>query len=389
MYQTPTLIGVVVFSSKKKFLEHLTPKFSSHKFGTKIEGSSPPSIFIGKMGYPKVFVGPLVTEQKGDTMYMDTPEEWLGAGMNAMDISSLRMNLARGMKMVKITDLDNKVVAQMKDIALASRSLDADAEFLKQPRGYTFNEHHQPFGPSAPLKSIEIENVRLEHNMEKAHYDTDLNARGAIVKLYEKGLLVSHIQKAFSVGAFGVQKRRKLVPTRWSITAVDDTLGKNLLDEVKGYTVIDNYQVYEFSAMNNYFAILLTPNSWEYEFLETFLGVFGKDMMFSDWEPYGGRTEYAGMGGCYYSTRLSIAEKLNSMKKQAGAIVFRESYPNYVPLGVWLVRETSRGALNREAKMFNDMKSALDYISSRLKLPFWKYKKQSVLLKQSTLANFC
>ncbi len=375
-----------MYSSKKKFLERLTPRFSAVKFGKTIEGTSPPSVFVGRHNYPKVFVGPLVTEQKGNTMEMDTPEQWLGRGLTATDVSSLRMNLARGMKMVKITNLDNRIVGQMRDIALASKSIDANAEFLKQPRGYTFNEHHQPFGPSAPLKSIEIDNVRLEHHMEKSYYDTDLNAREAVVGLYEKGLLISQIQKAFSVGAFGVQNRRKLVPTRWSITAVDDTIGKNLLDEVKGYPVIDEYHVYEFSAMNNYFAILLTPTSWQYEFLEAFLGF--NEMMFSDWEPYGGRTEYAGMGGCYYSTRLSIAERLNQMKKQAGAIVFRESYPDYVPLGVWLCRETTREAMNSKPINFNSRESALEYISKRLRLPFIKYRQQSVILKQTSLHNF-
>ena len=377
-----------MYASKKRFLERLTPKFASAKFGTKIDGSSPPGLFIGRIGYPKVFVGPLVTEQKGDTMLMDTPEQWLAARLNASDVSSIRMQLARGMKLVRITDLDNKTVGQIRDIALASRSIGASAEFLKQPRGYTFNEHHQPFGPSAPLKSMEIDNVSYEKHMEKAHHDTDMGARSALVALYEKGLLVSQLQKALSVGAFGLQKKRKLVPTRWSITAVDDTISKNLLDDVKTYPIIDNYQVYEFGAMDNYFAILLTPTSWQYEFLEAFMLARG-EMIFSDWEPYGGRTKYAGMGGCYYSTRLSVAEKLNSMKRQSGAIVFRESYPNYVPLGVWLVRESSRGALNSRPKEFDNMKSALYYISTKLQLPFWKYKKQSTLLKQSTLSRFC
>ena len=377
-----------MYASKRRFLEKLTPKFSPAKFGKKIDGSSPPSIFIGREGYPKVFVGPLVTEQKGDTLLMDTPEQWLAARLNAADVSSIRMQLTRGMKLVSITDLDSKVVGQIRDIALASKSIGTSAEFLKQPRGYSFNEHHQPFGPSAPLKNMEIDNVSYEKHMEKVYNDSDMDARSALVALYEKGLLVSQLQKALSVGAFGLQKKRKLVPTRWSITAVDDTLSKNILDDVKTYPVIDNYQVYEFGAMDNYFAILLTPTNWQYEFIEAFMLARG-EMIFSDWEPYGGRTKYAGMGGCYYSTRLSVAEKLGSMKMQSGAIVFRESYPNYTPLGVWLVRESSRGALNSRPREFDSMAKALEYISTRLRLPFSKYRTNSALLRQPTLASFC
>ncbi len=378
-----------MYSSKKRYLERLTPRFPAVKFGKTIDGSSPPGVFIGRKGYPKVFAGPLVTDQKGDTMQMDMPEQWLDS-MNATQIAMFRMKLARGTMQVNITDLGNKLVGQVRDMALASKSIDTNAEFLRQPKGYAFDEHHQPFGPSAPLKSVEISNVRYEQHMEKAHYDTDMDAKGALTTLYEKGLLISQLQKALSVGAFGISKRRRLVPTRWSITAVDDTIGKNLLDTVKTYSTIDCYQVYEFAALNNYFAILLVPTQWQYEFLEVFIRVLGNEtLIFSDFETYRGRKDYAGMGGCYYATRLAIAEKLSKMKKQAGAIVFRESYPGYVPLGVWLVRESSRNALKEEPKGFHDMGSALNYIAGRLQLPFWRYKKQSVLLKQSTLTKFC
>lgn len=380
--------GVAMYSSKKRFLERLTPRLPAVRFGKTIEGTSPPGIFIGKANYPKVFVGPLVTEQKGDTLQMDTPEMWLGKSRT--QISAFRMNLARGMKAVNVTEIGNKLVGQLQDIALAAKSIDANTEFLRQPKGYTFNEHHQPFGPSAPLKNMEISNVRFEHSMEKAYYDTDLDAKGAVTMLYKKGLFISQLQKALSVGAFGLQRRRKLVPTRWSITAVDDMVGKELLNNVKTYPVMDNYQVYEFSALNNYFSIILMPTQWQYEFLEAFIRVLGnEELIFSDREPYGGRKDYAGMGGCYYSTRLAIAEKLNDIKKQAGAIVFRESYPGYVPLGVWLCRESSRKALQQRPREFHSMNSALNYAANKLQMPFWKYRKQSTLLKQPTLASFC
>jgi len=47
-----------------------------HKeFDTKqISGSSPPGVFVGRFGYPKVFVGPMVPPVSGDTEILDTPE---------------------------------------------------------------------------------------------------------------------------------------------------------------------------------------------------------------------------------------------------------------------------------------------------------------------------
>ncbi len=378
-----------MYKGKLAYIEKLTPRFAIKKFGTSIEGTSPPGIFVGRFGYPKVFVGPLVTEQRGNTTQLDTPETWLQSNLTSIDITAFRMSLARGMKLVKITELDNRTVEQVRDIALSDCSIDANAEFVKEPRGYSFSDEHQPFGPSGQLKSMELGNVRYEHNMEKAHYDTDLKAGEAVVTLYEKGTLVSQIQKALSVGAFGLQNNRKLVPTRWSITAVDDALGKYMLKEIRTCSVIDNYQVYEHTTLQNRFVILLMPTEWQYEFLEAFIHVHGnEELLFSDHEQYSGRKEYAQIGGCYYSTRLAIAEKLQAMKKQAGALVFRESYKGYVPLGVWLVRESSRQALQKKAKEFDDKESAMRYIETRLQLPFFRYRKQSVMMRQRSLMNF-
>ena len=43
-----------------------------------ISGSSPPSVFVGSYGYPKVGVGPMVPPIHGDTSVLDIPEKWLG-----------------------------------------------------------------------------------------------------------------------------------------------------------------------------------------------------------------------------------------------------------------------------------------------------------------------
>ena len=55
-----------MYASKKRFLERLTPKIPAIKFGKTIDGTSP-GVFVGRFGYPKVFVGPLATELKSDT----------------------------------------------------------------------------------------------------------------------------------------------------------------------------------------------------------------------------------------------------------------------------------------------------------------------------------
>ncbi len=381
---------------KAAYLHKLTSKtqnFKSVNIGEKLDGSTPPSVFIGKFGYPKVFAGPMLSQQHGDTSVLDTPESWIPEGKFSTEIVNFRLQLVRGKSLVGIKDVNNRFVNQLQEIALAKTSAEAEAEFKHKPRGVTFHEEHQPFGPSAQLKSFDIGNVKWEPQLEKVYHDTDLLSANAVVKLYNKDTLFSQIQKAFSVGTMGLEKNRKLVPTRWSITAVDDILGKNLLQEVKLNPLIENYQVYEFKSMENYFAILLMPTPWQYENFEAFIHVMGNEIvMFNDWEPYTGRKKYSEQGGCYYSARFAVAEHLSRIKRQAGTIIFREAYPRYIPLGVWNVRENVRAAMQQQPKEFLTLRDSLNYIKTKLALPLERFTNESVLLKtasqQTRLVNF-
>ena len=105
-------------------------------------------------------------------------------------------------------------------------------------------------------------------------------------------------------------------------------------------------------------------------------------IILSDWERYNGRTTYAGIGGCYYSARLAVAEKLNSEHRQATAIVLREVRPGYImPVGVWQVRENVRHALKNKPMKFSTLSEALNWIGGRLHIPLEKWIEYSILLK--------
>ncbi|MEW6035473.1 MAG: hypothetical protein AB1529_02575, partial [Candidatus Micrarchaeota archaeon] len=233
-----------------------------------MEGSSPPSVFVGAWNYPKVYVGPMLAPYWGDTSELDTPESWIPKGRNQDDIIRFRLDLVRGKHRVGIKDLDNRLVGKLQEISLAEGSVESEARFRHKPRGFSFNEEHQPFGPSAGIERFDIGNVRWERNLEKAYYDTDLKAAEALYKAYSEGVLFSQMQKAFSTGTMGIKQNRRLVPTRWSITAVDSALADHLYDSVKYHDVLDSYHVYEFSSLNNYYAVILLPTPWQYEWIE-------------------------------------------------------------------------------------------------------------------------
>jgi DNA repair protein NreA len=356
-----------------------------------IAGMSPPSVFIGRIGYPNVYAGPLVPPVHEDTSIFDLPEHWFGKSMD--EIVGFRSLLVRGKHRVNVHKFNEagKILDETRELALADASVDMELNLTKKPRGsISLDDNMQPFGPSAPIRDLHVGNARYDQKIEKAYYDTDLKATNAVVDLYTRGVMVSKIQKAFSVGAFGVEKNRRLVPTRWSITAVDDIISKNQITKVKTLPEINEYRVYESIYMDNVFEILMIPQKWSYESMEawypgTVWNPNGKNIaIFSDWEGNSGRTTYAAIGGCYYSARLAICEQLLRENRQATAIVLREARPGYImPIGVWQVRENVRNAMHQKPCRFNTLGESLQFIGDRFEIPLARWILQSELLKRA------
>lgn len=386
-----------MIKGKEAYLKKLTASVNmrSVEVGKELNGSTPPSVFIGSWNYPKVYAGPMIAPQHGDTAIMDAPESWIPGQKTQEDIIRYRLGLVRGKLPIRITDLKNRFVSKLQEISLAQSSTDSEAQFDHKPTGKSFSDEHTPFGPSALIEKFDIGNVKWDRSLERVFYDGDLKAAEAVTSLHEKGIPFSNIQKAFSVGTMGTERRRRLVPTRWSITACDSTIGKNLLKEVRQFDMIDCCRVHEFSSLNNYYSVLLIPTAWQYEWMEAFLHILGREeLVFSDYEHNAGKKGYSTVGGCYYSCKMAVLEALAREQKQAGAIILREAYPGYVPMGVFNVRENVRNAMNQPPKEFGDMTNALSYISTKLQLPMTRFVKESTLLKelrtcrQTTLSSF-
>lgn len=386
-----------MIKGKEAYLKKLTASVNmrSVEVGKELNGSTPPSVFIGSWNYPKVYAGPMIAPQHGDTAIMDAPESWIPGQKTQEDIIRYRLGLVRGKLPIRITDLKNRFVSKLQEISLARSSTDSEAQFDHKPTGKSFSDEHTPFGPSALIEKFDIGNVKWDRSLERVYYDGDLKAAEAVTSLHKKGIPFSNIQKAFSVGTMGTERRRRLVPTRWSITACDSTIGKNLLKEVRQFDMIDCCRVHEFSSLNNYYSVLLIPTAWQYEWMEAFLHILGREeLVFSDYEHNAGKKGYSTVGGCYYSCKMAVLEALAREQKQAGAIILREAYPGYVPMGVFNVRENVRNAMNQPPKEFEDMTNALSHISTKLQLPMTRFVKESTLLKelrrcrQTTLSSF-
>lgn len=354
-----------------------------------IAGASPPSVFIGRIGYPYVYAGPLVPPVQEDTSLYDLPEFWFGKTID--EIVGFRSMLVRGKHRVHVKKFEEagKIIEKTRELALASKPVDVELTLKKKPRGFlVLDDEVQPFGPSAPIRDLNIGNPYWDHHVEKAYDDTDLKAAEAVLELYNKGVFITKIQRAFSVGAFGLKKNRRLVPTRWSITAVDSIVSKALMEKVKQFPELSEYRVYESRYLDSVFEVLMIPARWSYETIEawypgTVWNQYGRNVfLYSDWEDHKGRTTYADIGGCYYAARLAVCEKLVDEKRQATVIIFREAHPGYImPVGVWNVRETVRNAMKQKPLVYNTLSEALKRVASQLRIPLKRWIQNSELLQ--------
>ena len=355
-----------------------------------VAGFSPPSVFVGRVGYPMVYAGPLVPPVEENTSDYDLPELWFGRSID--EIVGFRSMLVRGKHRVHVKRFEEagKIVDETRELALAVNPVDVELVLKNRPRGSIFlDDEVQPFGPSGQIRDLSVGNACWDQRVEKAYFDTDLRAVDAVRELYDRGVLVSKIQRAFSIGAFGLEKNRRLVPTRWSITAVDDILSKDLMRKVREFPELDEPRVYESRYLDNVFEVLLIPGLWSYEAIEawypgTTWNPAGKwTVMFGDWEGHDGRTTYADIGGCYYSARLAVCEYLVKERRQATAVVLREARPGYImPVGVWQVRENVRNAMRQPPYRFNSLELALQWIGSRFQIPLKTWITRSELLKK-------
>src|SRR2546426_6169973 len=95
-----------------------------------------------------------------------------------------------------------------------------------------------------------------------------------------------------------------------------------------------------------------------------------RPVMLGDSEGFRGRKTYAKPGGCYYSARLAVSEYLDSIGRQAGAIMLMEIHPGYIiPVGALDVRESLRALLKTPFETFDSIDNAMNHVSSIFEIP--------------------
>ena len=353
-----------------------------------ISGSSPPSIFVGSYGYPKVGVGPMVPPIHGDTTLLDSPELWLGKTLE--DIVNFRLSLVRGIEKLSIQNTQGRFIENLHEVAMSSHSIDTDLQFHKTTLPVTtIDGESAPFGPVGDIKSAKFFGTRSDKSIERVYYDHDLKAQDAVLTLYNKGIDISKIQKCFSIGMLG--KKRKLVPTKWSITATDDIISKSLVSEILEFDLIDSCRIFSHDHLGNMFSVILFPHRWLFEMQEAWHDENKVGFGF-DSEDARGIDHPPAIAGAYFAAKLGVAEYLVQKKLQAAVLVLREIRPEYaVPVGVWQIREAVRAAMKKEPYIAGNFGDSVNFASKRMSISKSEWLSRGRLLKmlkQKSISEF-
>jgi DNA repair protein NreA len=388
-YTTPLTCGHAFCPVYSKVYEFKKKKLEKKEFlGTA------PTVFVGRYNYPNLNVGimapPDVIEK--DAILYDAPSEWNKRKFQVQDVLDFRSALINSKFQTHIKSRP-KFLEMSQEVAMASKPVDMEFHLEKKPYySFTSSKMETVMGPRAVLQKVSFHSTpKVDRKVDYVVSDTDLKSAKALNILYKKGYDETFLTRLLSVGTLGVKKNRKLVPTRWSITATDDTLGKELIKEVKDYKLAD-YHICFGGYMGNYFLFLFFPRVWSYELFEMYMPstLLNPDLEMkytTDFEFFSGRKTYAtNTAGGYYACRLGLLEYLRSIKRQSAVVVLRFITDEYsMPLGVWVVREAAREALKKKS----NFESELEMMSFAKKLIFDKFSYNcGSILKDSEVLAF-
>jgi hypothetical protein len=387
------------------YVEQVEDRFSEVMQGDAMVGSTSPSVFVGRSNYPNVSTGILspVGEEERASEFA-TSSDWYERGLDIDSVLRYRTGLLNSNHSADVTRVDDVwdgFVGTQREVAIADRPVDVEIGLSDSlDLDLDVDDVTTPTGPSARATSADLtENPHVPRPVKKTLEDDDWQAQGAMTYLYRRGFDVYEINNILSAGALGRGQNRRLVPTRWSITAVDDTIGQFLRGQIQTNPSIDQTQVWVNEYVGNRYWVVLTPGQWEYELVEMKApgSIWNQDPTGETWmgsahEGFEGRTQYVEeTAGAYYASRLGVLEHLESVGRQAKCLVLREVSDDYwAPVGVWQIRESVRNAFEGEFGAAETFHGAVREIAPQLPVALASLRRKSEMLSglQANLGDF-
>jgi hypothetical protein len=389
-----------------EYIDDARTRFDETLSGETLVGSTAPSVFVGRSRYPQVSAGLLApVGDEDDAADYVTTGAWYEQGYGIDDVFERRTGLLNSTRRsnVDVHDVWDGFVGTQREVAIADRPVGVELGLEDRP-GFdldgSLEDIAAPRGPRVGADTARVtENPSVPRAIEKTLSDDDWRATGAMTYLYRRGFDVYEINNVLSVGALGRGENRRLVPTRWSITAVDDTVGQYLRGTIRNAPTIGQTSVWHAEYMGNEYWVVAAPGEWEFELLELKApgSIWNPDpegqmYMAADSEGYEGRMGYVEeTSGAYYAARLGVLEALAERDRQAKVFVIRHATEGYwAPVGVWQIRESIRDAVAGEAAVAESFHSAVRELVPRLPVSMAGLRRKSTLAAgiQSDLSAF-
>lgn len=387
-----------------EYLESVEEQLADNLQDETLVGSTAPEIFVGRGGYPDVAAGVLSpVDTTVDPTGYATSGQWYQEGLQLEQILQRRTGLLNSNRRtnVEVADAWDGMVGAQREIAIADRPVDIEIGLDGPPElDLQAGEVTTPTGPNATAQSVDLtENPHVSRPVKKTLEDDDWRAGGAMRYLYRRGFDVYEINNILSAGALGQTAQRRLVPTRWSITAVDDQIGRFLRGQIDTTTAIDQVEIWYNEYIGNRFWVVLAPGQWEFELVEMKApqSVWNPDgdryRVMVDREGWQGRDEYVDeTSGAYYAARLGVLEALVDRGRQAKCLVLREVTDDYwAPVGVWQIREAVRNAFDEgQPATAESFASAVDQLLPHLPVDRTRLRRATTMIsgQQARLDSF-
>ncbi len=387
-------------------LETFQQRFDDALSGDSLVGSVSPSIFVGRANYPQVSTGILSpVGHEDDAAKFETSGAWYDEGLGIGDVFERRTGLLNSSRSadVDVHDAWDGFLGTQREVAIADRPVSVEIGLDDRPE-IDFDVGREdiatPTGPRAQARRADLtENPHVPRPVEKTLEDDDWGAQGAMNYLYRRGFDVYEINTILSAGALGQAQNRRLVPTRWSITAVDDTVSKYLRGTLRDAQSVDSVEIHRNEYLGNAFWVILAPGDWEFELVEMKApgSVWNPDpeagmWLAADREGYDGRTGYVDeTAGAYYATRLAVLDHLADRGRQAKVLVLRHVSEDYWgPVGVWQVREAVRNAFDDEHAEEDSFAGAVRGVVDHLPVSMADLRRKSTMVSglQANLTDF-
>lgn len=365
----------ILSKTKLEFYNQIKQYQKQFKPTKEIEGFGSNAI-VGEKNYPQLKVYNISNEEKNNS-FLNTQKI---VKKNYSDIIKLKAkNVLGNTNNIYVKKTNSKILEEVKNIYKAKKEVEFTSKFDKELKFNKpiINKLSGVLGTKNELKKINLnENAKTSKQIEK--YSTnDAKSKEAVIKLYKRKINESQIINLLSLGNFGVQLNKKIVPSRWAITAYDKIIETYLYKKILTYKIINKYEIYHHKDKGNEFIIILIPDTFTFENYE----FTPQGWQAIDYVSINNRLGYTdpNTAGGFFASKVATFEHLKKTKKQASIIVLRQIDNYEIPLGVVFVRESIREAMKNKIFSCQTKKELEKYLNKFHKNHANKFKTSKTL----------